>query len=106
MRRLSTPEEREKAAKLRASGLSYGEIAKQLNRSYDLIRYWLSEERRKKVIETVKARRKRLYPLDRRKAKYTPKERRKRAYLRHIARDEAAKTGEPYQQIYERWGVS
>lgn len=82
-RRAATQEERDKARALRATGLSYRTIGRELNRCHHVVQEWCDDKfvARRKV-------------------------RSRRHYLRACARDEAAKTGEPVDFIYARWGVA
>lgn len=103
--RRATDEEKAMAARLKADGYSYGIIADMFGRHRDVIRYWVDPRVKKRLIKAVQERRKRGFAIPK-PPPMTPAERRYRSRTRAAARIEAAKTGEPVQAIYERWGVS
>lgn len=104
--RMSTSDERSRAIELYESDAPIREIARMLKRPHSTVRLWcMPEVRDQQRIRTRAWFAAHKDQMRERVRKRTPEDA-LRIKLRNAARAEAASTGAPVEQIYERWGVS
>jgi hypothetical protein len=91
--------------RLRAQGLTYAQIGRDVGVSSTCVKYRLNPVYRERAL-SYREKRYHAEPEYRELVLGKLKAKRGWHYLRKQARDEAKETGEPVEQIYARWGVA
>lgn len=105
---MSPPAWHDEALRLKSQGLSSTRIAVLVGRSTVVVHRFLSPEYGRKQREYVNKRtaeRKAADPAFRARRAELNRAAAKRSRIRKAARQEAAETGVPVEQVYEKWGV-
>lgn len=109
VRAAGPPGWREQAQKLLAAGTPKSRIADEVGVSLTTVHRYLNPDygrRQRKASTQRQQERAASDPAFRERLRDLKRKNAKRSRIREEAREEAAETGEPVEQVYERWGVA